>query len=77
MSTEQSTSSHEDRNSNTESSQSLSEVEKNAFTQRELMQETIEQEAEPSNHTDAGNIHVTDETEPAPAGQPKSIANDE
>jgi hypothetical protein len=62
---------------NSESSQSLSEVEKNAFTQRELANETIEQEAEVSNHTEAGDIHVKDNTEPAPPGQPKSIANDD
>jgi hypothetical protein len=39
---------------NSNSSQSLSEVEKNAFTQRELANETIEQEAEVSDHTEAG-----------------------
>jgi hypothetical protein len=62
---------------NRDSSQSLSEVEKNAFTQRELANETIEQEAEVSNHSDAGDVHVKDNTEPAPPGQPKSIANDD
>jgi hypothetical protein len=63
-----------DHNSN--SSQSIPEVEKNAFSQRELASETIEQEAEVSDHSDAGDLDVKDNTEPAPPGQPKSIAND-
>ena len=60
-----------------DSSQSLREVEKDAFSQRELANETIEQEAKVSNHSEAGDVHVQDNSEPAPAGQPKSIANDE
>jgi hypothetical protein len=62
---------------NSNSSQSIPEIEKNAFSQRELANETIEQEAEVSDHSDAGDLDVKDNTEPAPPGQPKSIANDD
>jgi hypothetical protein len=67
----------QDNNSNFHSSESLSSMEDNAYRKRELADETIEQEAEVSNHTNAADIDVEDPTEPAPAGQPKSIANDE
>jgi hypothetical protein len=76
MNTGESTTKDQPANERSDSSQSFSEVEKNAFTQRELANETIEQEAEVSNHSDAGDVHVTDKTEPAPPGMPKSIAND-
>ena len=66
---------HADESSG-DSSQSFSEVEKNAFTQRELANEAIEQEAELSDHSDAGDVHVQDNTEPAPPGQPKSVSNE-
>ena len=60
-----------------ESSQNLDNVEDNSFTQNELANERIEQEAEASDHTKASDIHVKDTSEPAPPGQPKSIANDD
>ncbi len=66
-----------DDDENSESSQNLNNVEDNAFSQRELANETIEQEAEASGHTNAGDLDVEDKSEPAPPGQPKSIANDE
>lgn len=56
-------------------SQTLSKDEQNAFNNRQLANETIEQEAEISNHTNAADVDVTDTTEPAPPGLPKSIAN--
>jgi hypothetical protein len=77
MNTEENKTRNQPADENSDSSQSLSEVEKNAFTQRELANETIEQEAEVSGHTEAGDVHVKDNTEPAPAGQPKSITNEE
>ena len=61
---------------NSESSQSLSNVEDDAFTKRELTSEVIEQEAEQSDHTDAGALDVENPNEPAAPGQPKSIANE-
>jgi hypothetical protein len=57
-------------------SQSRSKDEQDAFHNRQLANETIEQEAEVSSHTNAADVDVTDTTEPAPAGLPKSIAND-
>ncbi|HEX8333069.1 MAG TPA: hypothetical protein VF622_10620 [Segetibacter sp.] len=77
MNTEDNKSNSASADDNADSSQSFSEVEKNAFTQRELANETIEQEAEVSGHSEAGDVHVKDNTEPAPPGQPKSIANGE
>ncbi len=61
---------------NSESSQSLSNAEDDAFTKRELTSEVIEQEAEQSDHTDAGALNVANPNEPAPPGQPKSITNE-
>lgn len=64
-------------NKNEERSQNLYNGEANAFNERQLANETIEQEAEVSGHTKASDIDVIDASEPAAAGQPKSIANDE
>lgn len=65
-----------DRGENSQSSQSLSNVEDNAFTQGELANEVIEQEAEPSSHSNAANVTVDNPNEPAAPGLPKSIANE-
>lgn len=58
-------------------SQTSGSADQNAFDNRQLADETIEQEAELSNHSNAADLDVTDTTEPAPPGTPKSIANDD
>ena len=63
-------------NEDSESLESLSNAEDDAFTKRELTSEVIEQEAEGSDHTDAGALDVEYPNEPAAPGQPKSIANE-
>jgi hypothetical protein len=48
----------------------------NGFHNSQLADELIEQEAEVSDHSNAGDLDVKDTTEPAPPGTPKSIANE-